>query len=557
MATKDVVRRTLDQTSRLIEQARRDESEVEAWTLLGSKLLLYPPGAILNLPDDLRGGLNDAFRAVADVIEEGVTSIPQPETRMEGGQWAKAVHKSVQAHAVAEAASKAGAILKKRSHSALKAQLKNLRKLAHSSNIWMELFDENMRVLREYNQQVQDVPSKKQRFGRPGADGYDLESPIGIHLKSVVAEDTFSAEEMFGKYLDLSHVYQEALHSGLLSTLANENKDGLQYVDFLNALASGRLKDIASGNKNKSAHLLRSIYDYLVSFQQRTLPLLDISSYTSENQRGDIMKVEELELDLSKCKTASDVLRVTTADTLKDQLRKLGLKCGGSLMERAQRLLLYRNCKSVDDLPKKVWARNRKSQDEINDRSELCVIVQALLGQVQPTLLATIRRCERRLTQSAGERQRESIEEAYGTMPVKESNEDGSDDDNVPIYNPKNVPLDWDGKPIPYWLFKLHGLNHYFSCEICGGETFRGRRNFELHFNEQKHSAGMKNLGIPNTKHFHGITSIDDALRLWETISAKMEANEFDNVRDEEYEDSHGNVLTRKKYEELARQGML
>ena len=27
-----------------------------------------------------------------------------------------------------------------------------------------------------------------------------------------------------------------------------------------------------------------------------------------------------------------------------------------------------------------------------------------------------------------------------------------------PIYNPKNLPLGWDGKPIPYWLYKLHGL---------------------------------------------------------------------------------------------------
>ena len=23
-----------------------------------------------------------------------------------------------------------------------------------------------------------------------------------------------------------------------------------------------------------------------------------------------------------------------------------------------------------------------------------------------------------------------------------------------PIYNPLNLPLGWDGKPIPYWLYK-------------------------------------------------------------------------------------------------------
>ena len=49
-------------------------------------------------------------------------------------------------------------------------------------------------------------------------------------------------------------------------------------------------------------------------------------------------------------------------------------------------------------------------------------------------------------------------------------------------YNPKDVPLGWDGKPIPYWLYKLHGLNLYFTCEICGNATYRGPLAFQRHF---------------------------------------------------------------------------
>ena len=30
------------------------------------------------------------------------------------------------------------------------------------------------------------------------------------------------------------------------------------------------------------------------------------------------------------------------------------------------------------------------------------------------------------------------------------------------------LPLGWDGKPIPYWLYKLHGLSVEYKCEICG-----------------------------------------------------------------------------------------
>lgn len=36
--------------------------------------------------------------------------------------------------------------------------------------------------------------------------------------------------------------------------------------------------------------------------------------------------------------------------------------------------------------------------------------------------------------------------------------------------------LGWDGKPIPYWLYKLHGLGVTFSCEICAGATYQGRK---------------------------------------------------------------------------------
>ena len=34
-----------------------------------------------------------------------------------------------------------------------------------------------------------------------------------------------------------------------------------------------------------------------------------------------------------------------------------------------------------------------------------------------------------------------------------------SDDEDEFVYNPLKLPLGYDGKPIPYWLYKLHGLN--------------------------------------------------------------------------------------------------
>lgn len=45
-----------------------------------------------------------------------------------------------------------------------------------------------------------------------------------------------------------------------------------------------------------------------------------------------------------------------------------------------------------------------------------------------------------------------------------------------------------------------------------GGWTDNGRKNFERHFQEANHTFGMKALGLPNTKHFHEITKIEDAI---------------------------------------------
>ncbi len=38
------------------------------------------------------------------------------------------------------------------------------------------------------------------------------------------------------------------------------------------------------------------------------------------------------------------------------------------------------------------------------------------------------------------------------------------------------------------------------------------RKAFDRHFQESRHAFGMRALGLPNTKHFHEITKIQDAL---------------------------------------------
>ena len=60
-------------------------------------------------------------------------------------------------------------------------------------------------------------------------------------------------------------------------------------------------------------------------------------------------------------------------------------------------------------------------------------------------------------------------------------NDDDDDDDEI-IYNPLKLPLGWDGKPIPFWLWKLNGLGIEYPCQICGNYVYKGRKEFEKHF---------------------------------------------------------------------------
>ena len=62
---------------------------------------------------------------------------------------------------------------------------------------------------------------------------------------------------------------------------------------------------------------------------------------------------------------------------------------------------------------------------------------------------------------------------------------------------------------------------------------------------------------MPNSRAFHNITKIQDALDLHERLKREAKAKEFDAQNQEEYEDALGNVLSKKTYQDLLRQGLL
>ena len=139
--------------------------------------------------------------------------------------------------------------------------------------------------------------------------------------------------------------------------------------------------------------------------------------------------------------------------------------------------------------------------------------------------------------------------ESTEAAPRAGDSESDSDEDEK-IYNPLKLPLAWDGKPIPYWLYKLHGLGVEFPCEICGNFVYMGRRAFDKHFNESRHIYGLKCLGITNTTLFREITGISDAEKLWKKIQEDKRKEKTGGENIVQMEDASGNVMPEKVYYE-------
>jgi len=78
---------------------------------------------------------------------------------------------------------------------------------------------------------------------------------------------------------------------------------------------------------------------------------------------------------------------------------------------------------------------------------------------------------------AAKEREQEILEAQKPQVPPTAGPEGGAEEEEEEerIYNPLKLPMGWDGKPIPYWLYKLHGLGVEYRCEICSDHVYMGR----------------------------------------------------------------------------------
>ena len=75
----------------------------------------------------------------------------------------------------------------------------------------------------------------------------------------------------------------------------------------------------------------------------------------AEEVRGEAAPSPPAPIDVSAHESAAALLAAHGADALKAELRRLGLKCGGAPLQRAERLMLLRTC-ALDELPREHFA---------------------------------------------------------------------------------------------------------------------------------------------------------------------------------------------------------
>ena len=412
---------------------------------------------------------------------------------------------------------------------------------------------------------------------------------VGYHAKIINDEIkvAFSGEEIFGKYLDLHTFY---LRYSNLPNVASREQDYLQYLDKFNSFFF--IPENSKGSKAYNLYV-SDLWEYLSGFFGRIQPLIELNEaewrveFEKQWSEGKVsgwkpkvnagnrtVAAQPLRLGLFNDATELEALG---GDRLKEALEAMGLKCGGSLKDRADRLWSIRGKKS-EEIPMKLKAKTLPSVPRPNNGEEVSqngssssskshddprkqvawveYKVISICEFMTDIVTATRRHSEKQQARSLEEKEAEIAEEEFGLIPDDEEEKPGDDDDE-PLCNPLNLPLGWDGKPIPYWLYKLHGLGVEYKCEICGNQSYWGRRAFDKHFQEWRHAHGMRCLGVPNTKHFHDIIRISDVLELYKKIGQKVGGETFVGAVEEEFEDTEGNLLNRRTYEDLARQGLL
>ncbi|WFD34132.1 DNA ligase (ATP) [Malassezia cuniculi] len=425
-------------------------------------------------------------------------------------------------------------------------------------------FAEFYERLGRLNEYYRKYPERAVALNSSAGPSLLTDSGLAEALDMTVIDREFSGEELGGRFLDLYVPYDAFINL--------KGTKRLSYLDYISSfdriLTDSEVLPTSTKRTEAYQAYISQLRAYLDSFLHKTRPLEDMDIITTNASasfdaqwplgqvpgwpmREDTLypssRPSEDGIWCSACKKS--YAKQTVYDAHLESARHKKMAARGDTQS------------STANSVSSVEQAKRALRAKLIARDEALVRAYGLvLMQIRDETRANVER-KASLTEREREEEAEQLiaeqEEALVTGGMGYYVQDGEDERPDHVYNPLKLPLGWDGKPIPFWLFKMQGLSVGYTCEICSDHVYHGRQNFEKHFQESRHSFGMRALGLPNTVEFRDITRIKDAFALAEKLRRENKLEAEDEADMEEIEDEHGNAYTRKNYELLKRQGII
>ncbi|RMD40586.1 hypothetical protein DV735_g4525, partial [Chaetothyriales sp. CBS 134920] len=403
----------------------------------------------------------------------------------------------------------------------------------------------------------------------------------GMPIVSEV-DKMFTGEEGNGRFLDLT-----SLHETYLNLPGVKRLTYIQYLDNMDAFEAPRMPIKRAGKvTDKYFGYVAELDAYLEGFIRRTRPLDDLPKYflridrefDTAWEKGEVPGWPKL-ADAASTAAAGPQTEGSGSGTWCAACEKEFSNANVYKAHLAGKKHL-RNTEAREksqEQPNKTAANGGGSAaagSTSNFKERIVALhehrIRAMADTLSNERSNTRVNVERRAGMTERERQAELdalfAEDDAALASSYNDRDDGSGSDSdgdEKIYNPLKLPLAWDGKPIPFWLYKLHGLGIEFPCGICGNFVYMGRRAYDKHFSEARHIYGLKCLGITNTSGagginlFREITDIKEALALWEKLKKDKREREQKEDSIVQMEDGEGNVMPERIYRDLQKQGIL
>lgn len=414
-----------------------------------------------------------------------------------------------------------------------------------------KVFDSMLSDIKQYhelhteNKQAEDISKIYKMYSSAPEEKLNSKDELKVKRKYILStaashidfDTMFTPDELYGKYLDLFPFYET------YKSIIDHNTTFVEYLSIYDKLPYEK----ASQNPSAYMKYVKDLAGYLTEFIEKVQPLSDTAELNQEIETKYLASLE------------------SKVDGEPNDRGEVYCKACDKLFAKESVYKGHLNGKKHQKNLKNQGGFQPSTGKSGNDLKLEEVRVRVLGEKLEQFRSPTISNAERKAALTDRERMTEIIsivgdESDYTTIGFSSGdNSDASESSDEDERNIKELPIGVDGRPIPYWLYKLQGYHKSYNCEICGNVTYKGRTVFAKHFNSAKHQQGLGFLGISDdyAPLFKSIIKIDEALELWRRLKREKRIKEGDTENAVEVEDEEGNVLSEKDYIELKKQGLL